>query len=72
MKHVRVNTWVDVDLDDIDTKDLIDELESRGAPVPFENQELLYKAWVADRNGNPALAYTFMREFVYESLNKIV
>ena len=72
MPYVTITTDVDVDLDEIDTEDLIEELESRGSPVPFDGRELIQKAWAADRNGNRELAYALMREFVYESLNKVV
>lgn len=40
MTRVTVNVDVDVHLDDVDTDDLVEELESRGVPVSSKKAEV--------------------------------
>ncbi len=54
MAEVYVGNYVDVDLDDFDTDDLIEELEKRGKGLEVASQtgtELVTQIWLKRRNG---------------------
>lgn len=56
-RYVTVNTWIDIDIDmeDIDTDDLIEELESRRETVdgmePADLKEIIERLWIKRRTG---------------------
>ena len=56
-RYITVSADVDVYLDEIDTDDLMEELESRGvmlgADSPEDNNEMLTKIWELRRLGKP-------------------
>ena len=73
-RYITVSADVDVYLDEIDTDDLMEELESRGvmlgADSPEDNNEMLTKIWELRRLGKP-----FDRELdqlIYSVLGKVV
>jgi len=69
-----ITTEIEIDLDDFDTEDLVDELERRGREVPmtFEDNEVLTKIWLHDREGRKDEAYALMREYVLEKLGRVI
>ena len=70
-----ITTEVEIDLDDFDTEDLVDELERRGkeaTSLSFDDNEMLTKIWLHDREGRKDEAYALMREYVLEKLNKVI
>jgi len=71
-RTITTEVDVDVDLSEFDTADLLEELEERGRPVNFEDNETLTKIWLADREGRKDEAYALMREYVLDKLNKVV
>jgi hypothetical protein len=54
-KTIYKEVEVDVDLSDFDTKDLLEELESRGelpaSEGPYDSKELVEQIWMRRRNG---------------------
>ena len=66
---------VHVDLDDFDDDDIREEYESRNLGVDdygFTDNEVLTKAWRADREGRKEEAYAILREYMLDKLNKVV
>lgn len=75
MTYVTVTVDVDVDLSEIDTEDLVNELKDRdedGARMTVDEQDTLTKIWIHDREGRKEQAYALMREYVLNKLNKVV
>ena len=72
-KTIYTEVAVDVDLSDFDTEDLVEELSERGKQgLTFGDNEVLTKAWRADREGRKEEAYAILREYMLEKLNKVV
>jgi len=71
-RTITTEVDVDVDLSEFDTADLLEELEERGRPVNFEDNEALTKIWLHDREGRKDKAYALMREYVLNKLNKVI
>jgi len=71
-RTITTEVDVDVDLSEFDTADLLEELEERGRPVNFEDNEVLTKIWLHDREGRKDKAYALMREYVLDKLNKVI
>lgn len=75
-RYVTVSTDVDVYLDDIDTDDLIEELESRGRDYNtngFDADEMrgvLEKIWLKRREGRDYQAE--LDKLIYGVLGKII
>ena len=70
---VTVEAEVDVDLSQFDTSDLLEELKERGREgLTFADNEVLTKAWLADREGRKDEAYAILREYMLDKLNKVV
>jgi len=69
-----VTVDVDVDLSDFDDEDIRDEYNSRGlgSDGGWDEHEVLTKIWLHDREGRKDRAYTLMREYVLNKLNKVV
>jgi hypothetical protein len=66
---------VHVELDDFDDDDIRDEYESRNLgsdDYGFTDNEVLTKAWMADREGRKEEAYVLLREYMLDKLNKVV
>jgi hypothetical protein len=73
MPYITVNTDVDIDLYDIDTEDLIEELERRGREpsetVNLEFKEMVEKIWMNRRTGKAYQAE--LDQLIYAVLGKI-
>lgn len=58
-RYVNISTWIDVDVDleEVDTDDLIAELQSRNEYVegmePEDIKEVVERIWLKRRNGQP-------------------
>lgn len=66
---------VHVELDDFDDDDIRDEYESRNLGTDdygFTDNEVLTKAWMADREGRKDEAYALLREYMLDKLNKVI
>lgn len=63
---------VDVDLDELSDDEIEAEYNSRNLGDSWDDHEMLTKIWIHDREGRTAEAYTLMREYVLEKLNKVV
>ena len=72
MTYVTVNVDVDVDLSEIDTNDLVDELKDRDVSIGVDEESILTKIWIHDREGRKEQAYALMREYVLDRLGKVV
>jgi hypothetical protein len=74
MPTVYTEVEVDVDLDDFETDDLLDELESRGALTvegDIDAKELVEKIWLKRRLGNQDYQAE-LDKLIYAVLGKIV
>ena len=72
-RTITTEVDVDVDLSEFDTDDLLEELKERGTDgVTFDDNEVLTKIWLHDREGRKDEAYALMREYVLDKLNKVV
>ena len=71
-RTITTEVDVDVDLSEFDTADLLEELEERGRPVNFEDNEVLTKAWLHDREGRKEEAYVILREYMLEKLGRVI
>ena len=69
---VWITTDVDVDLDCFDDDEIRDEYNERFGGGSDDDRETLIKIWIHDREGRKDEAYTLMREYVLEKLNKVV
>ena len=73
MGYVTVSVDVDVDLSDIDTEDLVDELKDRDEGyISLAEHDVLTKIWIHDREGRKEQAYELMRKYVLNRLGKVV
>ena len=75
MPTITVNIDVDVELDEIDTQDLIDELQSRGHQLGFkeiDNNELLEKIYQALVSNNQIQLIALSRDLVFNTIGRIV
>lgn len=65
--------WIEVDLDDFSDAEIEDEYNERNLGTSgCSDHEVLTKIWIHDREGRTTEAYTLMREYVLEKLNKVV
>ncbi len=72
--------YITVDLEQFDDDDIRDEYHARGLGdndpqahlVSIDDMEILTRIWIHDREGRKDEAYTLMREYVLEKLNKVV
>jgi hypothetical protein len=72
-RTITTEVDVDVDLSEFDTDDLLEELRERGTDgVTFDDNEVLTKIWLHDREGRKDEAYALMREYVLDKLNKVI
>ena len=73
MGCVTVTVDVDVDLSEISTNDLVQELEDRDEGyMGVAEQDTLTNIWIHDREGRKEQAYALMREYVLDRLGKVV
>ena len=63
---------VDIDLDELSDDEIEEEYNSRNLGNSWDDNSMLTKIWIADREGRKDEAYTLMREYVLEKLNKVV
>jgi hypothetical protein len=63
---------VDIDLDELSDDEIEAEYNSRNLGNSWDDNSMLTKIWVHDREGRKDEAYTLMREYVLEKLNKVV
>jgi hypothetical protein len=63
---------VDIDLDELSDDEIEAEYNSRNLGNSWDDNSMLTKIWIADREGRKDEAYTLMREYVLEKLNKVV
>jgi hypothetical protein len=63
---------VDVDLDELSDDEIEAEYNNRNLGNSWDDNTMLTKIWVHDREGRKDEAYTLMREYVLEKLNKVV
>ena len=73
MPEVLVETYVDVDLDDFDTEDLVEELEKRGLGMEVSSEtgtELLTAIYQKRRLGQDYQRE--LEELIYIGIGKIV
>jgi hypothetical protein len=76
MPYITVNTDVDIDLYDIDTEDLIEELERRGKNpndiemINLELKEMVEKIWMNRRTGKGYQAE--LDQLIYNVLGKVI
>jgi hypothetical protein len=72
--------YITVDLDQFDDDDIREEYHARGlgdddpqaSTGTLDEHEVLTKIWLHDREGRKDRAYTLMREYVLNKLNKVV
>ena len=76
MPYITVNTDVDIDLDDIDTEDLIEELQRRGKNpndiemINLELKEIVEKIWMNRRTGKEYQSE--LNELIYNVIGKVI
>ena len=76
MPYITVNTDVDIDLYDIDTEDLIEELQRRGKNpndiemINLELKEIVEKIWMNRRTGKDYQAE--LNQLIYNVLGKVI
>ena len=77
MVRVWKEVEVDIDMDDFNTEDLIEELESRGEYNGIDSDEIiddifaLYKEWMDDQGDRDTRFEKAMRAFFEKHLNKV-
>ncbi len=72
--------YITIDLEQFDDEDIRDEYHARNLGdndpdahlVSIDDMEILTRIWIHDREGRKDEAYTLMREYVLEKLNKVV
>lgn len=75
-RYVNVSTWIDVDIDleSVDTDDLINELRERNEYVedmePKDIKETVEQLWVKRRNGQDY--QRVLDELIYNVIGKVV
>jgi hypothetical protein len=73
MARITTEVEVEVDLCDLDTDELVEELERRGLEIATADEtEVFTKAWLADREGRKDEAYAILHEYMLEKLGKII
>jgi len=71
-KTVSISAWVDVDLDEIDTDDLIEELKSRNKGVPEGNIEDVTEMFYAFKLGKTDLAMELAKKIACDHTGRIL
>lgn len=73
-RTVSVNTWVDIDIDleDIDTEDLVDELKHRNVGVPEGNIEDVTEMFYAFKLGQTDRAIELAKKIAQDHTGRIL
>lgn len=73
-RTVSVNTWVeiDVDLENVETDDLIEELQSRNVAIPDGNLEDVTEMFYAFKLGNTARAMELAKKIACDHTGRIL
>ncbi len=73
-RTVSVNTWVeiDVDLENVETDDLIEELQSRSVAIPDGNLEDVTEMFYAFKLGNTARAMELAKKIACDHTGRIL
>lgn len=71
-RTVSVSAWVDVDLDEIDTDDLMEELKSRNKGVPEVNIEDVREMFYAFKLGKTDLAMELAKKIACDHMGRIL
>ena len=73
-RTVSVNTWVDIDIDleDIDTEDLVDELKHRNVGVPEGNIEDVTEMFYAFKLGKTDRAVELAKKIAQDHMGRIL
>jgi hypothetical protein len=71
-KTVSISAWVDVDLDEIDTDDLIEELKSRNKGVPEGNIEDVTEMFYAFKLGKTDRAMELAKKIACDHTGRIL
>lgn len=76
MTYVSVSKLVDVDIDvdlsEIDTDDLVNELESRALDIPHADERAIPKIFEALYVGNESQALELVRSFVQSATGRVL
>lgn len=73
-RTVSVNTWVeiDVDLESVETDDLVEELQSRNVAIPDGNLEDVTEMFYAFKLGNTARAMELAKKIACDHTGRIL
>jgi hypothetical protein len=73
-RSVSVNTWIDIDVDleDIDTDDLIEELKSRNVGVPEGDPDDVTEMFYAFKLGNTNRAMELAKKIACDNTGRIL
>jgi hypothetical protein len=71
-RTVSISTWVDVDLDEIDTDDLVEELKSRNSGVPEGNIEDVREMFYAFKLGKTERAMELAKKIACDHMGRIL
>ena len=73
-RSVSVNTWIDIDVDleDIDTDDLIEELKSRNVGVPEGDPDDVTEMFYAFKLGNTKKAMELAKKIACDYTGRIL
>ncbi len=73
-RTVSVNTWVeiDVDLENVETDDLVEELQSRNVAIPDGNLEDVTEMFYAFKLGNTARAMELAKKIACDHTGRIL
>jgi hypothetical protein len=71
-RYVSVNAWVDVELNEIETDDLIDELKSRNAGLPAGNVEDVTEMFYAFKLGQTDRAIELAKKIACDFTGRIL
>jgi hypothetical protein len=73
-RYVTVNTWIDisVDMEDIETDDLIEELQSRNVGVPDGNIDDVVEMFYAFKLGNEKRAIELAKKIAQDHTGRIL
>jgi len=73
-RYVTVNTWIDVsvDMEDIETDDLIEELQTRNVGVPEGSIEDVTEMFYAFKLGNEKRAIELAKKIAQDHTGRIL
>jgi len=73
-RTVNVNQWIDIDVDleEIDTEDLVEELKSRNVAIPDGNPEDVIEMFYAFKLGNIDRAFELAKKIACDHTGRIL